>query len=173
MEYMLTIFGSTDYEKDLIRVYEKVSQVVSFPNKVNVNLTFVSKEEIRSLNNETRGIDKVTDVLTYPYVDLIVGKKLKISDYKANVDMETGLLTIGDIYICLDRAQEQAKEYNHTLRREICFLLCHGLLHIAGYDHIERQDEETMTAKQEEIMNELNITRDIYKCGFVTIVGET
>ena len=170
---MLTIFGSTDYEKDLIRVYEKVSQIVSFPKKVNVNLTFVSKEEIRSLNNETRGIDKVTDVLTYPYVDLVVGKKLKISDYKANVDMETGLLTIGDIYICLDRAQEQAKEYNHTLRREICFLLCHGLLHIAGYDHINKQDEEKMTVKQEEIMNELNITRDIYKCGFVTIVGET
>ena len=170
---MLTIFGSTDYEKDLIRVYDRVSQVVSFPKKVNVNLTFVSKEEIRSLNNETRGIDKVTDVLTYPYVDLVVGKKLKISDYKANVDLETGLLTIGDIYICLDRAKEQAKEYEHTLKREVCFLLCHGLLHIAGYDHMNKQDEEKMTAKQEEIMNELNITRDIYKCGFVTIVGET
>lgn len=170
---MITIFGSTDYEKDLTRVYEKVSQVVSFPKKANVNLTFVSKEEIRSLNNETRGIDKVTDVLTYPYVDLVVGKKLKISDYKANVDLETGLLTIGDIYICLERAKEQAKEYNHTLRREVCFLLCHGLLHIAGYDHMEKSDEEKMTAKQEEIMNELNITREQFKCGFVTIVGET
>ena len=170
---MLEIFGATDYEKDLIRVYEKVSQIVSFPKKVCVNLTFISKEEIRSLNKNTRGIDKVTDVLTYPYVDLVVGKKLRVCDYKAYVDMETGLLTIGDIYICLDRAKEQAKEYNHTLRREICFLLCHGLLHIAGYDHIEKADEEKMIALQEEVMNELAITREQYKCGFVTIVGET
>ncbi|MBO5955041.1 MAG: GTPase Era [Clostridia bacterium] len=170
---MLEIFGTTDYEKDLIRVYEKVSQVVSFPKKVCVNLTFVSKEEIRELNKITRNIDKVTDVLTYPYVDLTVGKKLKISDYKESVDLESGLLTIGDIYICLDRAKEQAEEYNHTLRREVCFLLCHGLLHIAGYDHIEKSDEGLMTAKQEEIMNELNITREQFKCGFVTIVGET
>lgn len=170
---MLNIFGETQFEKDLIRVYEKVSQIVSFPKKININLTFVSREEIRELNKTTRNIDKVTDVLTYPYVDLVVGKKLKISDYKANVDLETGLLTIGDIYICLDRAKEQANEYNHTLRREVCFLLCHGLLHIAGYDHIEKQDEEKMTAMQEQIMNDLNITREQFKCGFVTIVGET
>lgn len=170
---MLEIYGKTEYEKDLIRVYEKVSQVVSFPKKVNVNLSIVSKEEIRALNKETRNIDKVTDVLTYPYVDLCVGKKLRLSDYKANIDMETGLLTIGDIYICLDRAKEQAQEYNHTLKREMCFLLCHGLLHIAGYDHIEKADEEQMTAMQEQIMNELNITREQFKCGFVTIVGET
>ena len=166
---MLEIFGTTEFKNDLLRVYDKVSQVVSFPKKVCVNLTFISKEEIRKLNNETRGIDKVTDVLTYPYV----GKKLKISDYKADVDLETGLLTIGDIYICLDRAIEQAEEYNHSLRREVCFLLCHGLLHVAGYDHINKQDEEKMTAMQEQIMNELNITREQFKCGFVTIVGET
>ena len=170
---MLDIFGTTEFEKDLIRVYDKVSQVVSFPKKVNVNLTFISKDEIRELNRETRGIDKVTDVLTYPYVDLTVGKKLKISDYKPNIDLESGLLTIGDIYICLDRAKEQAKEFNHSLKREVCFLLCHGLLHIAGYDHIEKADEEKMTALQEQIMNELNITREQFKCGFVTIIGET
>ena len=170
---MLEIFGTTEFKNDLLRVYDKVSQVVSFPKKVCVNLTFISKEEIRKLNNETRGIDKVKDVLTYPYVDLVVGKKLKISDYKADVDLETGLLTIGDIYICLDRAIEQAEEYNHSLRREVCFLLCHGLLHVAGYDHINKQDEEKMTAMQEQIMNELNITREQFKCGFVTIVGET
>ena len=170
---MINFFGETEFEKDLLRVYDAVANHVSFPKKVCVNLTFVSKEEIRTLNKETRNIDKVTDVLTYPYVDLQVGKKLKISDYKESIDLETGLLTIGDIYICLDRAKEQAKEYNHTLRREVCFLLCHGLLHIAGYDHMNEEDEEKMTAKQEEIMNELNITREQFKCGFVTIVGET
>ena len=170
---MINIFGETEFKKDLLRVFDAVANHVSFPKKVNVNLIFVSKEEIRELNKTTRNIDKVTDVLTYPYVDLQVGKKLRLADYKSDVDLETGLLTIGDIYICLDRAEEQAKEYNHTIRREVCFLLCHGLLHIAGYDHIEKADEEQMTALQEEIMNELNITREQFKCGFVTIIGET
>lgn len=170
---MINIFGEIEFKNDLLRVYDAVASHVSFPKKVNVNLTFISKDEIRELNKTTRNIDKVTDVLTYPYVDLLVGKKLKLADYKANVDLETGLLTIGDIYICLDRAKEQAEEYNHTLRREVCFLLCHGLLHIAGYDHMTKSDEEKMTLKQEEIMNELNITREQFKCGFVTIVGET
>lgn len=170
---MIDIFGENEFKNDLLRVYETVAKRVSFPKKVNVNLTFISKEEIRELNRETRGIDKVTDVLTYPYVDLVVGQKLRLSDYKVNIELDSGLLTIGDIYICLDRAREQAKEFNHTLRREVCFLLCHGLLHIAGYDHITKQDEEKMTAMQEEIMNELNITREQFKCGFVTIVGET
>ncbi len=170
---MLTIFGENDFEKDLLRVYETVAKHVSFPKKVNVNLTFISNDEIRELNKTTRNIDKVTDVLTYPYVDLKVGKKLKLADYRANIDLDSGLLTIGDIYICLDRAKEQAKDFNHSLRREVCFLLCHGLLHIAGYDHIEKTDEEQMTTKQEEVMNELGITREQFKCGFVTIVGET
>jgi len=170
---MISIFGEIEFKNDLLQVYETVANHVSFPKKVNVNLTFVTNEEIRELNKLTRNIDKVTDVLTYPYVDLKVGKKLKLADYKANVDFDSGLLTIGDIYICLDRAKEQAKEFNHSLRREVCFLLCHGLLHIAGYDHIQKADEEQMTSKQEEIMNELGITRELFKCGFVTIVGET
>lgn len=170
---MIDVFGEFEFKNDLLRVYDAVANRVSFPKKVNVNLTFISKEEIRQLNKETRNIDKVTDVLTYPYVDLVVGKKLKLTDYKSDVDMQTGLLTIGDIYICLDIAKEQAKEYGHSLKREVCFLLCHGLLHIAGYDHIEKKDEEKMTSLQEEIMNELNITRSQFKCGFVTIVGET
>ena len=88
---------------------------VTFPKKVNVNLTFITKNEIRNLNNETRGIDKVTDVLTYPYVDLVAGEKLKLSNYKANIDLSTGTLTIGDIYICLDKAKEQAESSKNVI----------------------------------------------------------
>ena len=102
-----------------------------------------------------------------------MGKKLKISDYKADIDFETKLLTIGDIYICLDRAKEQAEEYEHSLKREVCFLLCHGLLHIAGYDHMTEQEEKQMVEMQENILNALGITRTQFKCGFVTIIGET
>ena len=170
---MLEIFGNEEFNSDLLRVYDEVATRVSFPKKVKVNLTFVSNEEIRELNKTTRNIDKVTDVLTYPYVDIKVGKKLKVSDYKFNINLETNLLTIGDIYICLDRAKEQAKEYEHSLKREVCFLLCHGLLHIAGYDHMTKAEEEQMTAMQESVLNALNITRTQFKCGFVTIIGET
>lgn len=170
---MLDIFNSNEFNKDLERVYNAVATRVSFPKNVIVNLTFISKEEIRELNKETRNIDKVTDVLTYPYVDLKVGEKLKLKNYSTFIDQTTKKLTIGDIYICLDRAKEQAEEFNHTLRREVCFLLCHGLLHIAGYDHMTKQDEEQMTKVQEEIMTELKISREQYKCGFVTIIGET
>ena len=170
---MIDIFNKTPYEIDLLRVYDAVACHVSFPKKVLVNLTFITPEEIRELNKNTRGIDRVTDVLTYPYVELEVGKKIKLSDYKLSIDQQTKLLTIGDIYICLERAEEQAKEYGHSLRREVCFLLCHGLLHIAGYDHMNKTDEEVMTNLQNKIMDELNITRDVFKCGFVTILGET
>ena len=117
---MLEIFNHEEFNKDLLRVYEKTASLVSFPKKVNVNLTFVSSEEIRALNKTTRDIDKVTDVLTYPYVDLVVGKKLKLSDYKANIDLESGLLTIGDIYICLDKAKEQAKEFKRKGEWGVC-----------------------------------------------------
>ncbi|MCX4286780.1 MAG: rRNA maturation RNase YbeY, partial [Clostridia bacterium] len=66
---------------------------------------------------------------------------------------------IGDVVICLDKAKEQAVQYGHSLKREICFLALHGTLHLLGYDHIEQYDEEQMTRLQEEIMNKMKITR--------------
>lgn len=170
---MLNIIGNTQFNGDLTRVYEEVCKVFALPKKIKVNLTFVTEQEIKTLNSETRNINKVTDVLTYPYIDLKVGQKLKLSDYKFNIDPDDKTLTISDIYICLKRAEEQAKEFNHSLKREVCFLLCHGLLHTLGYDHINEQDAEVMEAKQNEILDSLGITRDLFKCGFVTIVGET
>ncbi|MBE5741535.1 MAG: GTPase Era [Clostridiales bacterium] len=170
---MIEIFGECDYIADLTRVYDTVEQTFSLPKRAKVLLSFVSSEEIRALNKSTRDIDKVTDVLTYPYIDLRVGKKLRLSDYKEYIDNVDKTLTIGDIYICLDRAREQAEEYGHSLRREVCFLLCHGLLHILGYDHMEKIDEELMTQKQEEIMGKVGISRQMFKSGFVTILGET
>lgn len=170
---MIKILGKTEFEKELKMVYNYVEKIFSLPKKVVVNLSFVDEKEIQKLNKETRNIDKVTDVLTYPYIDLKVGEKLNLEDYKFYIDPKDNTLTISDIYICLKRAEEQAKEYNHSLKREVCFLLCHGLLHTLGYDHIEKEDAEIMEQKQVEILNELNITREQFKAGFVTILGET
>ncbi len=183
---MLEIFGQVNKEikEGLIKVADKVSEKFFLPKKISVNLSFVSEKAIQELNARTRQIDKVTDVLTYPYVNLKVGEKLALKDYKFDLD-ENGILTIGDIYICKKRAEQQAAEYGHSLLREICFLFCHGMLHILGYDHETKTDAKLMEDLQDEILTELNITREAgqggepstnkinFKSGFVTILGET
>lgn len=159
--------------QNLTKVYDAVVDFAHFPKKIKVNLSFVDEKMIRKLNKDTRNIDKVTDVLTYPYIELKPKEKLKLSDYKLDIDPDDNRLLIGDIYICTKRAKEQSVEYVHSLNREICFLFCHGMLHILGYDHIKKEDEEVMTRLQSEILDKLNIRRENFKSGFVTIVGET
>lgn len=173
---MIVFDGVIDNEikKEIGRVYNEVCTTLSLPKDIKVNLIFVGEDEIRRLNCETRQIDKVTDVLSYPYTDLKVGDKLNINDYSSFIDLEDNSLTIGDIYICTKRAEEQANEYGHTVLREICFLFCHGMLHICGYDHIEKKDADIMEDMQRKILDKLNITRNVeFRAGFVTIIGDT
>lgn len=173
---MIKILGKHDktFDNDLIRVYDEISKTLSLPENITVNLTFVGKKKIKELNKTTRNIDKVTDVLSYPYTELKVGEKLNLDDYKLYIDQETKCLEFGDIYICTKKAEQQAKEYNHSLKREICFLFCHGMLHCSGYDHIEEKDAKIMEEMQNKVLTNLGITRSInFKAGFVTILGET
>ncbi len=172
---MVEIFGEIEEKlrADIISVYDEVARIFSLPKRVKVNLTLVSSQQIQTLNRDTRNIDRVTDVLTYPYIELKKSKKLRLADYQYDIDPDDKMLLIGDIYICTDRAKEQAAEYGHSFRREMCFLFCHGMLHIMGYDHMTPAEEEEMTSKQEEILNNLNITRQTFKAGFVSIIGET
>lgn len=173
---MIEFFGEQIDEtlkQNLASVEQQVYAFLLAPKSVKVNLKFVSPEEIRTLNKTTRGIDRVTDVLSYPYTNVKVGQKLKLKDYVCDIDPTDHKLLLGDIVLCVERAKEQAKEYGHSVKREICFLFCHAMLHLMGYDHIKPEDEKIMTAKQAEILNSLNITRDSFKSGFVTILGET
>ena len=173
---MIKILGrrNKDYDADLINVYNEICKIFSLPENINVNLKFVSENKIKELNKTTRNIDKFTDVLSYPYTDLKVGEKLNLDDYKFYIDSSTNTLEFGDIYICTKRATEQADEYGHSLKREICFLFCHGMLHCCGYDHIEEKDAKIMEAMQNKILTNLGITRaKNFKAGFVTILGET
>lgn len=174
---MIEFFGEEQVDKSILVALNRVEQQVYLflhtPKSVKVNLKFVSPEEIRTLNSNTRNIDKVTDVLSYPYTNVKVGEKLKLKDYVCDIDPTDHKLLLGDIFLCVERAKQQANEYGHSLKREICFLFCHAMLHLMGYDHILPQDEIVMTAKQEEILNSLNIRRENFKAGFVTILGET
>jgi len=165
--------ATNEIKQEFERVFNAIQQKFLLPKNIKVNVNFVSETKIKSLNKSTRNIDKVTDVLTYPYINLKVGQKLKVQDYVMDIDPEDNTLTIGDIYICSAVATKQAEEYKHSFKREMCFLFCHGMLHILGYDHIEKADETLMIEMQKNILTELGITREDFRCGFVTIVGKT
>ncbi len=122
-----------------------------------VGISFVSGDEIKALNKEYRNVDKVTDVLSFPMLDIDY-KKTKLIDFEGERE-PNGQLYIGDIVICKDKAKEQAKDFGHSYKREIAFLALHGFLHILGYDHIEKLDEEVMMNLAKNILINLNIKR--------------
>ena len=144
-----------DFQRVASTAYNQLNQV----EDLVVELAFVSEEEIKQLNLEQRNVDKVTDVLSFPYLDGIRYKILKKSDF-SDFDKEDDGYMIGSICICLKRAEEQAEEYGHSLEREVCYLVLHGILHCFGYDHIQPDDEKEMSDLAEKIMNELNLKRD-------------
>lgn len=144
---MYEIFNET---KEEIKEIESIKEVlnVAISNQkvgnVNFNVIIVDNEYIHELNKEYRGIDRETDVISFALED---EKDITYDDFRL----------LGDIYISLDKAVSQAKEYGHSLEREICFLAVHGFLHLLGYDHTKSKEEEKiMFNLQEEILNEAN-----------------
>ena len=109
-------------------------------------IIFVTKEEIHELNKQYRGVDRVTDVISFALEDV---NDVSLTDVRV----------LGDIYICIDRMKEQAIEYNHSETRELSFLTVHGLLHLLGYDHQTKEEEEIMFNLQRKILSDLNINR--------------
>ncbi len=146
---------SYEFDKIADAVYKKLGQT----DKLSIELDFVSPEEIQTLNREYRGVDRVTDVLSFPYLDGVKGKVIRREDFGDDIDDETDSVLIGSVCINPERAKEQAEEYGHSLKREVCYLALHGFLHCFGFDHIEKTDEEEMTALANEIMNSLDIKR--------------
>ncbi len=134
-----------------------------FDRDCKVSLTLTDEDTIKNLNNETRGIDKVTDVLSFPNIDFETPADYSVLDdedsYFDIFDPDTDEVILGDIVICLKRAKEQASEYGHSLKRELSFLTAHSILHLLGYDHMEDEERLVMEDKQNKILNNLNITR--------------
>ena len=144
-----------EFDKIADAVYKKLGQT----DKLSIELDFVSPEEIQTLNREYRGVDRVTDVLSFPYLDGVKGKVIRREDFGDDIDDETDSVLIGSVCINPERAKEQAEEYGHSLKREVCYLALHGCLHCFGFDHVEKADEEEMTALANEIMDSLDIKR--------------
>lgn len=145
------------HKKLITKIYNKALEITDNNlQNVCVSVSFENEETIKQLNSEFRQIDKSTDVLSFPMLDIHYPEKLK--DFKDEYSPD-GNLYLGDIVICPNIAKQQAKYYKHSKKREMGFLALHGLLHLLGYDHIESQDEEVMTSVSEKILQSLNIKR--------------
>lgn len=129
-----------------VRPYEKLIKSVFKPmgSKKEFNIIFVSEEEIRRINREFRKTDAVTDVISFALCD---DEELPPTE------------ELGDIFICLDKALAQAREYGHSSSREVAFLAVHGYLHLCGFNHMTKEDEEVMFKKQDDILRQAGINR--------------
>ena len=129
--------------------YDYLNEVLDYTlNKLNVksscfSIIFIDDDEMRDMNNKYRGIDNTTDVLSFALND--------------NKRINSPINTLGDIFISIPKMISQALEYGHSEKRELSFLTVHGLLHLLGYDHMNKDDEKIMFGLQNEILNELNI----------------
>lgn len=134
-------------------VYDTLCQT----DDIKVELGFVSAEEIKEYNRATRGVDKVTDVLSYPSLDGILGKVLKVKDYPH--DLDDGKIFLGSIILCSEKIREQAKEIGHSQQQETQYLIVHGLMHLFGYDHMTDEDKKLMREKEKIALAKLGITQ--------------
>ena len=132
------------------------------PFDAEASLLVTGSSRIREVNRDMRGLDAVTDVLSFPVCEYDEPGDFSPAeaDRAGCFDPENGRLMLGDILINADRVFSQAEEYGHSARREFAFLVVHSLLHLTGYDHMTEEDEQRMTMKQKEILEALNITRE-------------
>ena len=138
-------------------VCDKALEMEGVTADVEIELVLTDNAEIREINKEYREIDKATDVLSFPMIDFDNGETIEDGDKNP----ETGFVSLGSIIISVERAKKQAKEYGHSLRREIAFLTAHSMLHLLGFDHVNSEEEEKiMFDKQEAILSALGIGRE-------------
>ncbi|MBP3619982.1 MAG: rRNA maturation RNase YbeY [Clostridia bacterium] len=146
------------YKKTVKNLFELAGKVLNEDfSEVNVSINFVEAEEIRQLNKKFRDIDRATDVLSFPNLEKSPNQKLQEFEEERNFD--DNLLFLGDIVICKEVAVAQAKEFGHSQKREVCFLALHGLLHLLGYDHIEKADEKIMQEVANKILDSAGVCR--------------
>ena len=149
--------GVNDALKALIRKAIRTAlaaEGVDFACEVDVSVT--SDEGIHQINLDMRGVDRPTDVLSFPVFDLVPGEFPAEED----ADPATGLVPLGDMVISLERVHAQAKEYGHSNRRELAYLVVHSVLHLLGYDHLDEGPQKArMRSREDAIMAELGLER--------------
>ena len=136
-----------DYESIYLEIIQEACKQLGIHDDLELSVIFVDDQRIHEINKEYRKIDRSTDVISFALED---SEQYYVEGMARN---------IGDIFISVDHAKLQANEYGHSLKREMCFLFTHGLLHLLGFDHMEKEDEIKMIAMQKKILNELKIER--------------
>ncbi len=149
-------------EETVELVAEKVLDTENCPYEVQINVLLTDNRGIHTFNKEYRGIDRETDVLSFPNLEFEKEGEFEIAeeDEADFFDPDTGELILGDIIISVDKVKEQAENYGHSLKREFAFLVAHSMLHLCGYDHMEEAEAAVMEEKQEAVLRALNITRE-------------
>ncbi|MFR8535753.1 MAG: rRNA maturation RNase YbeY [Lacrimispora saccharolytica] len=145
------------------QVIDQVLDMEQCPYEAEAELILTDPENIRRMNREFRGIDRETDVLSFPMTEYPAPASFDFLETEAGDDCfnpDTGELLLGDIVISVPRAEAQAEEYGHSLRREYAFLIAHSMLHLLGYDHMSPEEAAVMEQKQEAALQALGITRD-------------
>ncbi len=140
--------------KDIKILFEKAANLVMHEHEIDavnieISVSIVDKNDIKDLNREYRGIDKATDVLSFPQYG-------SINEIK---EIGSEIVPLGDVVICIDKAKEQAEEFRHSLERELIYLFVHSVLHLLGYDHLEEEDKREMRNREDKIMHRINILR--------------
>lgn len=135
--------------------YQKITEVALDYLKLDfspvISISFVDNKYILKINKKYRDVDRETDVISFAFLDDDINREQTL--------MSKGIVPLGDIYISVDKAKEQAENYGHSLERELSFLYVHGLLHLLGYDHQNEEQEKEMFSLQEEILNKLGVSR--------------
>lgn len=160
MTFLFDTEVDIDFSFDYLNVYEKVAEkcldFVKCPFETQVSLLIVDDNGIREINRENRKIDKATDVLSFPMNEFD-----NPADFSERIENEgefspeSGELILGDIVLSIDHIKAQAVEYGHSEEREYAFLIIHSMLHLCGYDHIEKEDRKVMEDCQKEILKSL------------------
>ncbi|MDO4618024.1 MAG: rRNA maturation RNase YbeY [Clostridia bacterium] len=147
---------SEEIKDTILKCVEKTLEYEDCDFSAEISVTFVDNEEIHALNLSERGIDRPTDVLSFPMCEFDENGDIIADDF----DFDGEMIMLGDIVISAEKAREQADEYGHTFRREVAFLTVHSMLHLLGYDHVNSEEEERiMFKKQDEILSLLDIRR--------------
>ncbi len=152
-----------DYKEIAIEVINAALDYIKCPYECEINILLTDNEGIRETNQRMRGIDAPTDVLSFPMIEFETEGDFSVveNDVLSYFDAEKGELLLGDIMISLERVTEQAKQFNHSVKREYAFLIAHSMLHLSGYDHMEEDERMQMERMQEEILQSIGYTREI------------
>lgn len=154
MDILELNYLDVDEEEKYKKVIEKVLLQCFEEEKLNkkklyVNVVLTNPKNIRDINISHRGIDKETDVLSFP---MYTKEELEVLELD-NEDI------LGDMVISIEKVEEQAKEYGHSFERELAYMVVHSFYHLLGYDHLEEKDKKEMRKKEENILDKLNLKR--------------